>query len=229
MASNLKNTSHGESLATNLASNLRNSSFADVKIICSDGSAWAHRLILAAVSPVLKNLLLSVDHDDVATLYLPQLSRGHLALVLDYVYRGRMYIKASQLQHVLGVIEVLSLECGVSVSKKVKEEDEAAWVEEAVFTSFNDKGLGEVCKNLEEDSESETSISWRAESRLKSDYNHGDAVEVKPTVERETRSLRNSAANDDDDGNKKLKADNSVFKKQMLLDFETFCNKLNSI
>ena len=75
-----------------------------------------------------------------ATIYLPQLSKYHLSLVLDYVYRGRMYIKANQLQHVLGVIEVLSLECGVSVSKKVRKED-ISWVEEGVFTSFTGKFL----------------------------------------------------------------------------------------
>ena len=45
-------------MATALASNLRHSSFADVKIICADGSAWAHRLVLAAVSPVLRHVLI---------------------------------------------------------------------------------------------------------------------------------------------------------------------------
>jgi len=45
-------------MATALASNLRHSSFADLKIICSDGSAWAHRLVLAAVSPVLRCVFL---------------------------------------------------------------------------------------------------------------------------------------------------------------------------
>ena len=94
MSSLLHFPSHGESLAAALASNLRQSAFADVKLICADGSAWAHRLVLAAVSPVLKQLLLSsADQDEIATLYLPQLSKYHLALVLDYVYRGKMYIK----------------------------------------------------------------------------------------------------------------------------------------
>ena len=46
-------------MATALASNLRHSAFADVKIICADGSAWAHRLVLAAVSPVLRHVFLT--------------------------------------------------------------------------------------------------------------------------------------------------------------------------
>ena len=65
-------------------------------------------------------------------------------LVLDYVYKGRMYIKANQLQHVLSVIEVLSLECGVSVTKKVRKEPKDPWVEGGVFTSFTDKGVLQV-------------------------------------------------------------------------------------
>ena len=90
--------------------------------------------------------MLSVEQDDVATLYLPQLSKNHLLLVLDYVYKGRMYIKANQLQHVLSVIEVLSLECGVSVTKKVRKEPKDPWVEGGVFTSFTDKGVLQVRK-----------------------------------------------------------------------------------
>ena len=52
----LRYGNHGEAMATALASNLRHSAFADVKIICADGSAWAHRLVLAAVSPVLRHV-----------------------------------------------------------------------------------------------------------------------------------------------------------------------------
>jgi hypothetical protein len=55
-----------------------------------------------------------------------------------------MYIKANQLQHVLSVIEVLSLECGVSVTKKVRKEPKDPWVEGGVFTSFTDKGVLQV-------------------------------------------------------------------------------------
>merc|ERR1712083_335258 len=189
---------HGESMATALASNLRHSSFADLKIICSDGSAWAHRLVLAAVSPVLRHLLLSVEQDDVATIYLPQLSKYHLSLVLDYVYRGRMYIKANQLQHVLGVIEVLNLECGVSVSKKVRKED-ISWVEEGVFTSFTDKGLlEEVRKSLKQEHFNEPLSNI-------DELEEEEGIEVKPEIiqriesNNPQRSLRNSTFEDDTD------------------------------
>lgn len=187
-------------MATALASNLRHSAFADVKIICADGSAWAHRLVLAAVSPVLRHLLLSVEQEDVATLYLPQLSKNHLLLVLDYVYKGRMYIKANQLQHVLSVIEVLSLECGVSVTKKVRKEPKDPWVEGGVFTSFTDKGvLQEVCKSLKRELEH---VEHLDDGLNTLDELEEDAIEVKPELQRTenlaNRSLRNSTVVDDD-------------------------------
>ena len=175
----LEYADHGDVLTQNLASNLRQSTFADVKLICFDGSAWAHRLVLAAVSPVLKTLFLSLEAEEVVTIYLPQLLKSHVSLVLDYVYKGRMYIRPSQLQHVLGVIEVLSLECGVSVSKKVvKHED--AWTEEAVFESFYDKGFDEVCKSLKSDFDLEAK-----------------AIEVNPLFVHQRRQSQRNSFNDD--------------------------------
>ena len=76
-------------------------------LVCAEGEAlWSHRTLLAAVSPVLHNLLLNSLNDDVVTLVLPQLRRVHLKLVLDYVYSGSMYLRAAQMQYVIGVIEV---------------------------------------------------------------------------------------------------------------------------
>ena len=79
------------------------------------------------------------------------------------------------------------------MSKKIKEErDENAWVEEAVFKSFNDKGLGEVVKIKQEP------MWWKNELEVE------EAIEVRPQMERrQSRSLRNSVINGDadEDGN----------------------------
>ena len=184
----LKYADHGDVLTQTLASNLRQSTFADVKLICYDGSAWAHRLVLAAVSPVLKTLFLSFEAEEVVTIYLPQLLKSHVLLVLDYVYKGRMYIRPSQLQHVLGVIEVLSLECGVSVSKKVVKHEDQGWTEEAVFESFYDKGFDEVCKSL------------------KSEDLEAKAIEVNPLFVHQRRPSQRNSFNDDYKGKIFLKS-----------------------
>ena len=102
----LRNIKHGQDLVASLSELHATRQFADVKLVCADGSIWSHRPLLAAVSPILHNLLLNRLNDDVVTVILPQLSRAHLKLVLDYVYSGSMYLRATQMQYVIGVIEV---------------------------------------------------------------------------------------------------------------------------
>ena len=103
----LRNFKHGGDLVASLADLHATGQFADVKLVCADGSLWSHRPLLAAVSPVLHSLLLNSINDDIVTLILPQLRRVHLKLVLDYVYSGSMYLRADQMQYVVGVIEVI--------------------------------------------------------------------------------------------------------------------------
>ena len=45
--------------------------------------------------------------------------------------------------HVIGVIEVLHLKCGVSVSKR--KDSECDWVEEAEFNDVSDKAFNDLC------------------------------------------------------------------------------------
>ena len=103
----MQNDKHGRDLVASLSDLHTTGQFADVKLVCADGSLWSHRPLLAAVSPVLHKLLLNRLNDDIVTLILPQVRRTHLKLVLDYVYSGSMYLRASQMQYVIGVIEVL--------------------------------------------------------------------------------------------------------------------------
>ena len=105
----MQNNTHGRDLVASLSDLHTTGQFADVKLVCADGSLWSHRPLLAAVSPVLHKLLLNRLNDDIVTLILPQVRRTHLKLVLDYVYSGSMYLRASQMQYVIGVIEVLYL------------------------------------------------------------------------------------------------------------------------
>ena len=102
----MRNIKHGQDLVANLTEIHTTGQFADVKLVCADGSIWSHRPLLAAVSPVLHKLLLNSLNDDIVTLILPQIKRTHLKLVLDYVYSGSMYLRATQMQYVIGVIEV---------------------------------------------------------------------------------------------------------------------------
>lgn len=96
--------------------------FCDVKIVCTDTSLWAHRIILTSVSPFIQKLLGEYEEkqgDDVITLLLPMIKGYHMKLVLDYIYSGAMYLCGAHMQYVIQVMEVLQLKCGVSVNKIV--------------------------------------------------------------------------------------------------------------
>lgn len=106
--------------------------FCDVKIICQDSNLWAHRMVLSTVSPFLRNMLLEMEKrgDDVITIFLPRIKGYHMKLVLDYIYGGAMYLCGAHMQYVIQVMEVLNLNCGVSVNKMVQSTaEDRNWIE----------------------------------------------------------------------------------------------------
>lgn len=57
-------------------------------------------------------------HESLPTLHLPDTAASDLRLALDYVYRGQMVVGAGRLAHVLAVLDLLRMKCGVSVSRR---------------------------------------------------------------------------------------------------------------
>ena len=137
----LKNPSHGQDLVHNLSSLYSSAAFADVKLICGSGAAfWAHKTLLASVSPVfLADIFGKMECEAVAIVHLPNIRPSHLKRVLDYIYTGRMLVSGANLAAVLRVFETLRFNCGVSVSKMVQPklnnvvDREEEWVKEADF------------------------------------------------------------------------------------------------
>jgi len=139
----LSDACHANAVLASIGLQYKAGKFSDVKIVCLDSDLWAHRVILGSVSPYLKNMLLDVESQDVVTLFLPHIRAFHMRLVLDYIYQGSMYLRATHMQYVVRVIEVLQLNCGVSVSKlfpKTDETDETQ-LEEQNFMKFRDLEL----------------------------------------------------------------------------------------
>ncbi len=164
----LRNSGHAAGLTAELARLVDTGVLADVKLVCGDPEEkgdpekvlWAHRLLLGSVSPFLRRLMSSAAgcgdcctayEVEAVTLHLPHVRPRHLRMALDYLYTGAMYLTAGDLAHVLRVIEMLRMTCGVSVSKMVQQPEqrqggrkrrrqqrhrqsrEPRWVEEAKF------------------------------------------------------------------------------------------------
>lgn len=71
--------------------------FADMTIICEKGqSVKAHRLVLAAASPLVKRLL--EDYDSTftgnnVTLQMPDIKESHMRIVLTFLYTGQVNVE----------------------------------------------------------------------------------------------------------------------------------------
>ena len=62
----------------------------DATFQCTDGQVSAHRLILAAASPLLKEVM---SQDDQVVIFLPEVSSKVMKSILDLVYKGVNCVK----------------------------------------------------------------------------------------------------------------------------------------
>ena len=101
----IRNGKHFSSVVSGCSDVFVSGKFCDVKIVCSDTSLWAHRIILGSVSPYLQKLLVEYEKqgDDVITILLPMIKGYHMKLVLDYIYSGAMYLCGAHMQYVIQV------------------------------------------------------------------------------------------------------------------------------
>ena len=78
----------------------------------------AHKVILAASSPVLKHLVVNMDNNGM--IYLSGIEADHVNAVIDFAYSGQVNIERSKLERFLQVAEELKME-GLVSNQKVPE------------------------------------------------------------------------------------------------------------
>ena len=83
--------------------------FADVTLVSGDGQLYpAHRFILAACSPVLRDIMTKVNHPH-PLVYVHGVDSKDLVYVLDYIYQGEVRLDQDNLQDFLALAEELKL------------------------------------------------------------------------------------------------------------------------
>ena len=96
--------------------NLRNSSdLVDVTLACSSESERpslikAHKVVLAASSPLLRHLMVNMDGNSNGILYLSGIEERHVRSVLDFAYSGQVNVERAQLERFLQVAGELKVE-----------------------------------------------------------------------------------------------------------------------
>jgi len=124
----------------------------DCTLVCAGQTFQTHRVVLAACSPVLREMILSVTAAAGRTshpaLYLSGVQRSHLAALLDFMYNGETALPEQELETFLATAEELQVrgltlgtggeppeESGGSVmgnSRRVSEANLASAVDEDV-------------------------------------------------------------------------------------------------
>ena len=83
--------------------------FCDVTLSCEEGDAFeAHKIVLAASSPVLDKILLSSQHSN-PFIYMKGVKSKDLSALLDFVYCGKAKIQESDLTNFILLAEELKI------------------------------------------------------------------------------------------------------------------------
>ena len=82
--------------------------FRDVSLACEDQQVRAHKVVLAASSPKLRNILLSQPHPQ-PLIYLTGVRFSILEKILKFIYTGQVDIRSDQLDSLLAVARDLQV------------------------------------------------------------------------------------------------------------------------
>jgi len=182
--------------------------FCDVKLVCQDSELMAHRLMLGSFSPFLRVMMEEKEErgENVVTIHLPLIKGYHMKLVLDYIYGGSMYLCGAHMKYIIQVMEVLQLECGISVNKMVlnQEADKSGnhWTEieqtEVKLQHFTPGKWKNEEKDNGEEKQEESHKETVSSDDKKCDNNAKDVSNDKEMVEDKENSEDEDSVKDDD-------------------------------
>lgn len=103
--------------------------FSDITLACVSQShngdevalMKAHKVVLAASSPVLRRLMLNMAPNQHSILYLNNVDAEHVKSVLDYVYSGEVNVSKDSLDAFLGLARDLGVEGLVAQQRPLEE------------------------------------------------------------------------------------------------------------
>ena len=96
-------------VATSLDSLRKEGDFFDVTIVSQDQTAvQAHKVILSACSPLLRNILRMNKHQH-PLIYLNGIESAYLKMVVDYIYMGEIQVPSKNIYDFLNVADKLQV------------------------------------------------------------------------------------------------------------------------
>ena len=109
--------------------------FSDVTLACSDGETIeAHKVVLAASSPVFQNILRQNKHPH-PVIFLRSVNSGDLLPILDFLYKGEARVLSENLESFLAIADELKMK-GLA-GKRTREFLEREHIEEEIKENEN--------------------------------------------------------------------------------------------
>ena len=115
-----------ESSSLDIIRNLwKDGDFSDVTLATDDGKVFrAHRVVLSLASSMLRNVLQKHDKCDGSFfLHMPDIDSGHLAGLLEFIYRGRCQVEQEMFEEFLNCGKALGIEHLVGYLQNSNTED----------------------------------------------------------------------------------------------------------
>ncbi|XP_055310458.1 transcription factor Ken 1 isoform X2 [Sitodiplosis mosellana] len=131
---------HGECILQEIGAAFRGEHPADLLLICNDRETLqAHRLVLAAASPLIRTILKDVPViEGITTIHFPDIEAAYFRSLLDFLYSGQTCVPAADVEHLHDLLDLLQIKPGVwrTGDKNGKETIE---VLTRIFTENNQK------------------------------------------------------------------------------------------
>lgn len=111
----LQYSKHGECILQEIGAAFRGEHPADLLLVC-DGKETlrAHKLVLAAASPLIRMLLEEIPtNEGLTTVHFPDVHVNYFRLLLDFLYSGQTYLPASEVDHMHDLLALLQIKPGI--------------------------------------------------------------------------------------------------------------------
>ncbi|CAO1339792.1 unnamed protein product [Diamesa serratosioi] len=160
----LQYSKHGECILQEIGAAFRGEHQADLQIICdgSKSSLRAHKLVLAAASPLIRMLLedsSSYHTDGLTTIHFPDIHINFFRLLLDFLYSGQTYVPVDDLEQLQDLLALLQIKPNI-------------W-----RNNCNESGLNLISKNNNNNSNNNRN---RTTSNNSSNYNNNNNINEPP-------------------------------------------------
>ncbi|EDS43145.1 conserved hypothetical protein [Culex quinquefasciatus] len=135
---------HGECILQEIGAAFRGEHATDLLLIC-DGkeTVRAHKLVLAAASPLIRMILEETPVlDGVTTVYFPEVQVSYFRLLLDFLYSGQVYVRSvEEYHHLQDLLALLQIKASIWKNSDGSGEGEPRKSEPLVDINRNTEGI----------------------------------------------------------------------------------------